>query len=116
MARRVDASGADFKQDFQKILFSKREEGEEVAAPVRGIIADVRKRGDAAVIELTNRFDRAGVTSGTLKLSAAEIDAALGKVSKAQLQALEIAAARIEAYHLRQIPEDARFTDDTGAL
>jgi len=83
---------------------------------VRSILADVRKRGDAAVIELTNKFDRAGVTAGTLKLSAAEIDAALGKVSKAQLQAIEIAAARIEAYHLRQIPEDARFTDDTGAL
>ena len=116
MARRLNASDADFAQDFQKLLFAKREEEEDVAQVVRGILADVRKRGDAAVIELTNKFDRAGVTAGTLKLSAAEIDAALGKVSKAQLQAIEIAAARIEAYHLRQIPEDARFTDDTGAL
>ena len=116
MARRLNASDADFAQDFQKLLFAKREEEADVAQVVRGILADVRKRGDAAVIELTNKFDRAGVTAGTLKLSAAEIDAALGKVSKAQLQAIETAAARIEAYHLRQIPEDARFTDDTGAL
>jgi len=116
MARRLNASDADFAQDFQKLLFAKREEEEDVAQVVRGILADVRKRGDAAVIELTNKFDHAGVTAGTLKLSAAEIDAALGKVSKAQLQAIETAAARIEAYHLRQIPEDARFTDDTGAL
>jgi len=116
MARRLNASDAGFEQDFQKLLFAKREEEEDVAQVVRGILADVRKRGDAAVIELTNKFDRAGVTAGTLKLSMAEIDAALGKVSKAQLQAIEIAAARIEAYHLRQIPEDARFTDDTGAL
>jgi len=116
MARRLNASDADFAQDFQKLLFAKREEEEDVAQVVRGILADVRKRGDAAVIELTNKFDHAGVTAGTLKLSAAEIDAALGKVSKAQLQAIEIAAARIEAYHLRQIPEDARFTDDIGAL
>ena len=116
MARRLNASDADFAQDFQKLLFAKREEEEDVAQVVRGILADVRKRGDAAVIELTNKFDHAGVTAGTLKLSAAEIDAALGKVSKAQLQAIETAAARIEAYHLRQIPEDARFTDDIGAL
>jgi histidinol dehydrogenase len=116
MARRLNASDADFAQDFQKLLFAKREEEEDVAAVVRAILADVRKRGDAAVIELTNKFDRAGVTKETLKLSTAEIDAASGKVSKAQLQAIEIAAARIEAYHLRQIPEDARFTDDTGAV
>jgi len=116
MARRLNASDADFARDFQKLLFARREEEQDVAQVVRGILADVRKRGDAAVIELTNKFDHAGVTAGTLKLSAAEIDAALGKVSKAQLQAIETAAARIEAYHLRQIPEDARFTDDTGAL
>src|SRR3954471_24458657 len=116
MARRLNASDADFARDFQKLLFAKREEEEDVAAVVRGILADVKKRGDAAVIELTNKFDRAGVTAGTLKLSAAEIDAALGHVSKAQLQALEIAAVRIEAYHRRQLPQDLYYTDETGAL
>ena len=116
MARRLNASDASFQQDFHKLLFAKREEEEDVAAVVRGILADVRKRGDAAVIELTNKLDRAGVTAGTLKLSAAEIDAALGQVSKAQLQAVEIAAVRIEAYHRRQLPQDLYYTDETGAL
>jgi histidinol dehydrogenase len=115
MARRLNAADAGFAQDFQNLLFAKREEEEDVAAVVRGIIADIRKRGDAALVELTNKFDRAGVTGETLKLSAGEIDAASAAVSKEQLAAIETAAARIESYHKRQIPEDARFTDETGA-
>jgi histidinol dehydrogenase len=116
MARRLNAADASFAQDFQNLLFAKREEEEDVAAVVRGIIANVRKHGDAALVELTNKFDRANITADTLKLSAGEIDAALGKVSKEQLTAIETAAARIESYHKRQLPEDARFTDETGAL
>jgi histidinol dehydrogenase len=116
MARRLNASDPSFDADFQKLLFAKREEEEDVAAVVRSIIADVRTRGDAALIELTNKFDRAGVARETLKLSAAEIDAAQTQVSKEQLAAIETAARRIESYHRRQVPEDARFTDETGAL
>jgi histidinol dehydrogenase len=116
MARRLNAAGASFAADFEKLLFAKRDEEEDVAQVVRGIIADVRKRGDEALIELTNRFDKAGVTGETLKLSAAEIDQALSKVSKEQHAAIETAAVRIEAYHRRQLPADERFTDDTGAL
>ena len=116
MARRLNASDPSFDADFQKLLFARREEEEDVAAVVRSIIADVRTRGDAALIELTNKFDRAGVAKETLKLSAAEIDAAQNQVSKEQLAAIETAARRIESYHRRQVPEDARFTDETGAL
>jgi histidinol dehydrogenase len=116
MARRLNAADASFAQEFQALLFAKREEEEDVAQVVRGIIADVRKRGDAALVELTNRFDRANVTKDSLKLSAGEIDAALSKVSEEQLTAIESAATRIESYHKRQLPEDARFTDETGAL
>jgi len=116
MARRLKASDASFDADFQKLLFAKREEEEDVAQAVRGIIADVRARGDAALIDLTNKFDRAGVTQQTLKLSSAEIEAARAQVSKEQMAAIETAATRIEAYHRRQIPADDRFTDETGAL
>ena len=116
MVRRLNAFAASFDADFQALLFAKREEEEDVALVVKGIIADVRKRGDEALVELTNKFDKAGVTAATLKLSADEIDAALIKVSKEQLAAIETAATRIEAYHKRQLPADERFTDDTGAL
>ena len=116
MARRLNASDAAFARQFQDLLFTKREEEEDVAAVVRGIVADVRKRGDTALVELTNKFDRANVTVETLKISAAEIEAGLAKVSKEQLAAIETAATRIESYHRRQIPQDERFTDDTGAV
>jgi len=115
MARRLNASDAQFDADFQKLLFAKREEEEDVAAVVHGIIKDVRARGDAALVELTNKFDRAGVTGDTLKLTAGEIEAASSKVSAEQLAAIETAATRIADYHRRQLPEDVRFTDDTGA-
>jgi histidinol dehydrogenase len=110
MARRLNAADASFAADFDKLLFAKREEEEDVAQVVRGIIADVRKRGDEALVELTNKFDKAGVTVQSLKLSAAEIDEGLAKVTKDQLTAIETAARRIEAYHQRQIPADERFT------
>ena len=116
MARRLDASDASFDADFRKLLFAKRDEEDDVAVSVRGIIADVRARGDAALIELTNRFDRADVTGETLKLSSAEIETALCQVSKEQMAAIETAAGRIEAYHRRQLPTDERFTDDAGAV
>jgi len=116
MARRLNASEASFDADFQKLLFAKREEEADVALAVRGIIADVRARGDAALVELTNRFDRAGVTKETLKLSSKEIETALARVSREQMAAIETASARIEAYHRRQLPADESFTDDTGAL
>ncbi len=116
MARRLNASDPGFAAAFDALLNAKREQEEDVAQAVRAIIAEVRARGDAALVDLTNRFDRAGVTVQTLKLTADEIDAATASVSKAQLAAIETAAARIEAYHRRQLPKDERFTDDTGAL
>ena len=115
MVRRLNAADPSFAADFEALLFAKREIEEDVAQAVRGLIADVRRRGDAALVELTNKFDRANVTAKTLKISAAEIDAALAKVTKDQTDAIEIAAGRIEAYHRRQLPQDDSFRDDTGA-
>src|SRR6185369_5596941 len=74
MARRLNASDASFEVDFRGLLFAKREEEDDVALVVRGIIADVRKRGDEALVELTNKLDRAGVSKETLKLTEGEID------------------------------------------
>ena len=116
MVRRLNAADATFAADFETLLFAKREEEEDVAQVVRGIIADVKTRGDSALVELTNKFDRANIAQDTLKLSAAEIDDALKNVSKAELEAIEVAARRIEAYHKRQLPADERFIDETGAV
>jgi histidinol dehydrogenase len=112
MAQRLDARAPDFAGAFDALLNAKREIEEDVAGAARGIIADVRARGDAAVVELSNKFDRA---VETLRLSDAEIDAAEAQCPKQTLAALDVAAARIEAYHRRQLPKDEWFTDGAGA-
>src|SRR5579872_6666056 len=116
MVRRLDSRHARFARDFEALLYSRRADEEDVAARARVIIADVRARGDAALVDLTNKFDRAGVTAETLRLTGAEIDAAATAITPAQAQAIETAATRIEAYHRRQLPADENFTDDTGAM
>src|SRR5437016_690386 len=113
MARRLDARAADFADAFDTFLHTKREEEEDVAATVRAIIADVRARGDAALIELTERFDKVKLVS--LRLEDSEIDAAEAQCSSEALKALDVAAGRIEAYHRRQVPKDESFVDEAGA-
>ena len=105
----------DFEARFADLLSMKREADADVDDAVAAIIADVRARGAEAVIELTRRFDRFDLTEETLAISEAEIDAAVAAVPADQRAALELAAARIRAYHERQLPEDARWTDPTGA-
>jgi histidinol dehydrogenase len=115
MARRLNSRDASFAADFEALLFAKREVEEDVAAGAKGIIAEVRARGDAALVELTNKFDRANVTVESLRLTADEIGASLTQVTAERLGAIETAAARIEAYHRKQRPADERFTDAAGA-
>jgi histidinol dehydrogenase len=104
-----------FEAAFAALLGQKREEAEDVDAAVAAIIADVRARGDAAVLALTARFDRLELTAATMAISAGEVDAAIARVSAEDRAALELAAARIRAYHDRQRPADASWTDAQGA-
>jgi len=106
---------ADFEAQFASLLSMKREEAEDVDQAVAAIIADVRARGDAALLDLTARFDRMALTPERLAFSEAEIDAEIAKVLPEDRAALELAAARIRAYHKRQRPEDASWTDASGA-
>ena len=105
----------DFEARFVDLLGMKRESDPDVDAIVADIIADVSTRGDAAVIELTQKFDRLSLTPETLAFSATEMDAEIAKVPAAEREALELAAVRIRAYHERQLPKDERWTDDSGA-
>ncbi|MGP9791407.1 histidinol dehydrogenase [Roseinatronobacter sp. NSM] len=111
----LDSRDAEFETAFRTLLGAKREEAVDVDDTVAAIIADVRKRGDAAVIELTAKFDKLDLTPQTLAFSRDEIDAACATVPEAERAALELAAARIRAYHDRQRPQDMRWTDETGA-
>ena len=111
----LNTSAPGFEAAFVTLLGMKREDSPDVDAVVAGIIADVRARGDQAVIELTARFDRLTLTPSTMRFSAAEIDAACSLVGAEDKAALELAAARIRAYHARQMPSDESWTDDVGA-
>ncbi|NOR64379.1 MAG: histidinol dehydrogenase [Rhodobacteraceae bacterium] len=111
----LSTTDASFEADFSAFLGTKRESDSDVLETVNGIIADVRARGDAAVIDLTTKFDRLTLTPETLAFSKAEMDAEIAKVPTVERESLELAAARIKAYHEKQLPSDARWTDDTGA-
>ncbi|WGW03419.1 histidinol dehydrogenase [Tropicibacter oceani] len=111
----LDSQQADFETAFTALLNAKREDSPDVDDIVAGIIADVRARGDAAVLELTAKFDRLDLTAKTLRFSEAEIEAFCAHVPEDERRALEQAAERIRAYHIRQMPEDAQWTDPDGA-
>ncbi|WP_424970860.1 histidinol dehydrogenase [Dinoroseobacter sp. S76] len=111
----LSSTDAQFETQVAQLLSMKREDAVDVDDTVAAIIADVRARGDAAVLELTAKFDRLELTPETLAFSPAEIDAEIAKVPADERAALELAAERIRAYHARQMPEDARWTEPTGA-
>ena len=111
----LDYADPDFDTQFQALLGLKREDSPDVDAAVAEIIADVRARGDAALIDLTARFDRLELTPETLRISEAEIEAAVADVPDTVAEALKTAAERIRVYHARQIPENHSWTDETGA-
>jgi histidinol dehydrogenase len=111
----LNAQDPQFEDQFQTLLGAKREDSPDVDHIVAGIIQDVRDRGDAAVLELTHKFDRLALTADGLRFSDQEITDEIAKVSDEDRAALELAAARIRAYHERQMPQDAYWTDDSGA-
>ena len=115
MPQFLSSSDADFETQFVALLGAKREDSPDVDQVVVDIIADVRRRGDAAVLELTAKFDRLMLTADTLRFSEEDIAAECAKVSVEDRAALEMAADRIRAYHSRQMPDDQIWTDDVGA-
>lgn len=116
MPQFLSTSASDFEERFRALLSMKREEAPDVNETVGAILSDVRARGDAALIEYTATFDRVALTPETLAISDDEIEDALDRVSKAEVDALKLATARIRAYHERQLPKDEKWTDQTGAM
>ena len=112
--RELLSGDAGFEADFAALLSMKRETDEDVDTQVAAILADVRRQGDTALISYTARFDRLELTAATLRITAAEVDEAAASCDPALIAALELAAARIRAFHVRQIPEDHHYVDEAG--
>ncbi len=111
----LNSQSADFEIAFAALLGAKREDSPDVDAIVADIIADVRTRGDDAVLDLTAKFDRLTLTPSSMRFSTQEIAQYCEQVPAPEAAALELAAARIRAYHERQLPQDASWDDSTGA-
>src|SRR5262252_8749769 len=114
MPVRLDRNSADFDQRFAAFLAAKREVSADVEKATRAIVDDVAARGDAALIEATKKFDRLDIDAGALRVTAAEIDAAVKACDPKTVEALKLARDRIETFHIRQMPKDERFADPLG--
>lgn len=114
MPVRLNNNDKDFEAQFAELLGLKREVSTDVDNAVREIINDVRKRGDAALIDFTQKFDRLDLKKVGIAVTADEVEAAYAACSKETLEALEFASARIADHHKRQLPADDRYTDAAG--
>lgn len=114
MPLKLSNTDAGFEEEFVKLLGMKRESDADVDAAVADIIADVRARGDEAVCEYTNRFDRLNIDAQGMVVTKEEVDAAIKQIDADLLKSLELAAERIGSYHAKQMPADERYTDATG--
>ncbi len=114
MARRLDIGDSDFEEAFAALIDEKRNAQADVDEAVEAILAEVKARGDAAVLEYTERFDGVRLSADEMRVPPAEFDAAESACASATSDALHFAAERIEAFHRRQMPADFTYTDAAG--
>jgi histidinol dehydrogenase len=114
MVLRLTTTETGFDARFEALLGLKRESAPDVETSVQAIIADVRARGDGALIDYTARFDRVDLAAKGIAISEDEIEAAHRAADPAAVAALHFAAQRIRAFHERQKPVDQVFTDALG--
>ena len=114
MPQFLNASAADFETRFKAFLGTKREVSADVDATVRAILEDVRARGDAAVVEYTNKFDRLDLADTPIRVSAEEVEKAVEAADPSVIEALRLARDRIRSHHERQMPQDDIYTDPIG--
>lgn len=117
MIRRLSTAAANFDADLKALLALEASQDASIERTVLDILADIRQRGDVALLEFTRKFDRLEVHDAHhLELPRAELDAALAGLSQEQRAALETAAQRIRAFHERQRVEGWTYTEADGTL
>ncbi len=114
---RFDSTSDDFWPALEKLLAWEGVSDDKVNTIVREILAAVRERGDAAVLEYTNRFDRMNISSmAELEIAPARLQQALEAISVEQREALELSAARVRSYHEHQKQDSWSYTEADGTL
>ena len=113
--KRLASSAPDFAGRLAGLLLFESAQDPQIDSAVAAILADVKQRGDAALLEYTMRFDRVDVRSAAeLEIPANELNNALAALPAVQRAALETAAARVRAYHERQLAQSWSYTDEDG--
>lgn len=112
---RLSTRDPDFERKFARLVNDRRESEDDVSRVVADILSEVRQRGDEALAEYTQRFDKHQLTEeGDWRIGAEACEAAFAALEPRLREALELAAARIRAYHQDQLPRDRDFTDEAG--
>ena len=114
MPKWLQTSDPGFEQAFAAFLGEKREISADVDAAVAAIVADVKARGDAALVDLSRKFDYVDLDKVGMRVTPNEIRAAYDACEKETIAALELARERIEEHHQRQLPVNERYTDEIG--
>ena len=113
----LDAGDAGFREQLDKLLDRSQQSQPDIESTVRGIVDDVRARGDAAVLEYTRRFDQNPAESiGNLELDPSRLKQAFASLPEDRATALQQASDRISRYHERQIQQSWSYTEDNGTL
>ena len=114
MAARLNSAEAGFDARFAAALAARRADDPEAGAAAAEIVAAVREGGDRALLDYTARFDRVRLTAAELRVPPGRIAAARAVLPADTAAALELAAARIEAFHRGQMPRDRWYRDSAG--
>jgi len=111
---RLDSADSDFSSRLDALLARETDTGEDVQQLVADILANVKKRGNAALCEYTERFDGWACTSDSIEITRERMEQAWEAVSDEDRSALNLAVERIRAYHEHQLQSDWNFTDEAG--
>lgn len=115
--RKLSTKDASFDADLKALLAFETAQDDSIDVVVANILKDVKARGDEAVLEYTNRFDKTSAkTLSELEISQAELAAALNGLPAAQREALQSAAARVRNYHEKQLMQSWSYTEADGTL
>lgn len=115
--KRLTTNQDDYQQQMDILLAWEGVSDDQVNATVKDILKNIRLRGDEALVEYTNKFDRMNVSSiQELTFSKDQIDAAYKNIPSVQREALEVAAERVRSYHKHQIMESWSYTEEDGTL
>ena len=110
----LDTSSSDFKKSLSSQIKSNSEPNDEISMVVSETVKDIRDRGDEALLEYTNQYDRLSAQLKNLEITKSEIDTALSRISDSMRESLENAIKRIRSFHEKQKQETWTYTDEDG--